>query len=252
MGVRAGMPLTFGMTLIGEAAIHDLPYVIYAIGLMAHKGFGAERGQFELQEVVALDQEGKRQPVYAPGARRIEAHDQCHVSLRKLTEVRLAQLARTANAHVRMAAAASIANAPEAQSCRNSTALTLRFLTPTRLRIKGEAVENPTFAQLVSSLSLRLSMIAQSCGNVSLNYDYKAMLDRASGVSVTRSSLRLMALDRFSNRQPGKLKLDGFMGEISFAHPEIAEFLPLLIAGEFLNAGSATAFGLGRYEAALA
>jgi hypothetical protein len=245
------MSLTFGMTLIGEAAIRELPYVIYAIGLMAHRGFGAERGQFELQEVVALDHEGKRQPVYVPGSRRIEAHDQCYVSLRQLTEARLAQLARAASAQVRMAAAASLASAPRTHNYGNNTALTLRFLTPTRLRIKGPAVENPTFAQLVSNLSLRLSMVAECCGNVSLNYDYKAMLERASRVSMTRSSLRLMALDRYSNRQPGKLKLDGFMGEISFADPDITKFLPLLIAGEFLNAGSATAFGLGRYETAL-
>jgi CRISPR/Cas system endoribonuclease Cas6 (RAMP superfamily) len=57
-----------------------------------------------------------------------------------------------------------------------------------------------------------------------------------------------MALDRYSNRRGGKLELDGFMGDVTFAGPAIQELLPLLVAGEFLNVGSGTAFGLGRYR----
>lgn len=239
MGMSAGMSLTFGLTRIGDA-IADLPYVIYAIGLMAQKGFGADRAQFELEQVGALDLEGKWQRVYSPGMARVIEHPECYFSLQTLTEFRLAQLASERIPAVAAAAGSS-------KSTRANQGVTLQFQSPTRLRIKGELLETPSFSQLVTSLSLRLSMVAANCSNASLTYDYKRMVEQAKDVRASNSTLRVMALDRYSNRQPGKLNLDGFVGQISFSHPELTDFLPLLIAGEFLNVGSATAFGLGRY-----
>jgi CRISPR/Cas system endoribonuclease Cas6 (RAMP superfamily) len=127
------------------------------------------------------------------------------------------------------------------------TEITLRFITPTRLRIKGEVVENPSFAQIITSFSLRLSMVAQTCGTESLSYDHKAMIERARDVSIRKSTVSLMALDRFSNRRRLKLAIDGFMGEVTFSGEAIRELLPLVVAGEFLHVGSGTAFGMGRY-----
>jgi hypothetical protein len=240
MGVSARQSLTFGMTLLGDA-VADLPYVIYAVGLMAHKGFGADRAQFELENVAVLSPEGKAQRIYSPGMARVIEHQEYHFSLRDLAEIRMVQLATR---QVRAAAAGG------GSSSLNQTKqdLTLRFLAPTRLRIKGELLETPSFSQLVSSLSLRLSMVTANCSDGPMNYDYKRMVEEAKQVRASNSTLRIMLLERYSNRQPGKVNLDGFMGQVTFGHPSIADFLPLLIAGEFLNVGSATAFGLGRYQ----
>jgi CRISPR/Cas system endoribonuclease Cas6 (RAMP superfamily) len=240
MGVSAGQSLTFGMTLIGDA-VAELPYMIYAVGLMAHKGFGAARAQFELENVAVLDAEAKAQHIYSPGMARVLEHQEFQLSLRVLAQYRLAQLATTQVRAVAVGAYSSKTNKPKQD-------VTLRFLSPTRLRIKGELLETPTFSQLVSSLSLRLAMVAANCGNTSLSYDYKRMVEDAKQARASNSTLRIMLLERYSNRQPGKVNLDGFVGQVTFGHPNITEFLPLLIAGEFLNVGSATAFGLGRYQ----
>jgi hypothetical protein len=55
-------------------------------------------------------------------------------------------------------------------------------------------------------------------------------------------------LERYSNRQHDKLKLGDFIGEIAYEGAGLAEFLPLLRAGELLHIGGSTSFGLGRYE----
>lgn len=44
------------------------------------------------------------------------------------------------------------------------------------------------------------------------------------------------------------MKLGGFVGEIKYQSPAIAEFLPLLLAGEILHIGGSTSFGLGKYQ----
>ena len=115
------------------------------------------------------------------------------------------------------------------------------------LRIKGDVIENPSFAQLVSSLSLRLSVLAETFGDEPLQYEHKAMIERAHGVSTPTSTLRLMALERFSNRRNAKLAIDGFMGDVTFSGAAVEELLPLIVAGEYLLVGSGTAFGMGRY-----
>lgn len=225
--VRAGEPLIFGLSLLGDA-IKELPYVVYAVSLMARHGFGAARAPFVLEKVFALD---PRREIYTSGANRIETREVDHTTLGTLVQARMDQLCLPVT-DGRAAARDGI---------------TLRFITPARLRIKGRLLETPSFAQLISSLSLRLSMLAQSFSQQPLIYDYRSMIELAQGVDTRASTLRLMVLDRFSNRRQGKLELDGFMGEITFA-PVFRELLPLLVAGEFLNVGSATAFGLGRYS----
>lgn len=289
--VKAGETVVFGLSLIGDA-INDLPYVIYAIGLMAQHGFGAERASFALERVAALDAQGDRKVIYTGESNRIEEHASCHTTLGALTEARLIQLltrgtgtanvaettraaaagvgiiAGAADTQVRAARAAAVsARRDQASDDREAAAdtrppagsaignrqsaigneATLRFLTPTRLRIKGEVVENPSFAQLISSLSLRLAMVAQTYGTGSLSDDHKALIDRARDVSTSNSTLRLMALDRFSSRRKTKLAIDGFMGDVTFSGAAIQELLPLIVAGEFLHVGSGTAFGMGRY-----
>lgn len=292
VAVGAGDRITFGLSLIGDA-VDELPYIIYAMSLMAQHGFGSERAPFALERVFALDAQGKQRAIYTAGDSQVRESADCHTTLARLVEVRLAQLAiERSSSRVVAAAGAEVAAVAGAKMlgdvplspittldhrsrpAAHSTAqpitkpllvhsrpavtetsrdsqcldrLTLRFTTPTRMRIKGQVMENPTFSQLAGSISLRLSMLAETYGKP-LTYDYRAMLERAAEVKTTNSTLRLMALDRFSNRRGGKLELDGFMGDITFAGAAIQDLHSLLVAGEFLNVGSGTAFGLGRYS----
>ena len=276
--VKADESVVFGLSLVGEA-IQELPYIIHAIRMMSQNGFGAERTSFQLERVSALNYQGEREIVFTSETTRKREHDKYHASLGVLTQARIFQLA-TENVPERTLAATAGAltvgtNVPSTKSMtlagehasgvaipgpeptadssisnRQSAIgneITLRFITPTRLRIKGEVIENPSFAQLISSLSLRLAMMAQTYGTESLSYDHKAVIERARDVSTRNSTLRLMALNRFSSRRRTKLVIDGFMGDVTFNGEAIQELLPLIVAGEFLHVGSGTAFGMGRY-----
>jgi len=272
--VEPDRTIGFGLSLMGEA-VDDLPYMIHAVSLMAQTGFGSERGRFVLEKVVALDVYGNREVVFTSDQTLIRPHDR-RQALGSLVRARLAELHMSENAitpqtEIAIAAKAASTSAskrpapvvsstkesaiPAAYDYRNVFAseachqeLKLRFLTPTRLRIKGRVVEQPTFSQLAGALSLRLSMIAQTHGGGPLDYDYQTMLERARDVVARDSNLRLLALERRSNRQRTKLEIDGFTGDVSFAGAAIAELLPLFLAGEFFHVGSGTAFGLGRYR----
>jgi len=272
--VERDQSIGFGLSLIG-AAVDDLPYMIHAVSSMSQTGFGAERGRFVLEAVAMLDVNGNREVVYTPDQTFVQPHGQ-RETLGSLVRARLAELRGTAlataaqgefavatqgvSASVSAQLGESVITAANPRvgltmsDSRNSfeseplgDELKLRFLTPTRLRIKRRLVEHPTFSQLIGVLSLRLSMIAQTHGSGPLNYDYRTMLARARDVVTRDSNLRLLALERRSNRQRTKLEIDGFTGDASFVGAAIAELLPLVVAGEFLHVGSGTAFGLGRY-----
>jgi hypothetical protein len=216
----AGDELRFGLTLIGEA-VEELPYIIYAVSLMARHGFGAQRTPFTLMEVSAIAGPATRLKVYAPDMTHIAPHD-ARRNLSEMVKDRLAQLEL------------------------NDT-LRLLFLTPTRIRFQKSRPERLRFEHLVKSLSLRLTMLAQIHSTRSLDYDYRALLAHARTATTHTERLWQQQLQRYSNRQEKKIEQDGFMGEAVFTGTAVSELLPLLIAGEFLHVGSSTAFGLGRY-----
>ncbi|HEV7843866.1 MAG TPA: CRISPR system precrRNA processing endoribonuclease RAMP protein Cas6 [Pyrinomonadaceae bacterium] len=220
---KAGDELRFGLTLIGSA-IEELPYIVYAISLMARHGFGAQRTPFALLAVSAVDGATTRLKIYTPEMAHIEPHDVCR-NLSEMVKDRLAQLVPT-------------------------DTLRLLFLTPMRIRVQKGVQERLHFEQLVKSLSLRLTMLAQTYSAISLDYDYQALLAQARTAITQTESLWQQELKRYSNRQDKKIEQDGFMGEAVFAGQAVSDLLPLLVAGEFLHVGSGTAFGLGRYHIA--
>jgi hypothetical protein len=217
----AGDELRFALTLIGPA-IEELPYIIYAISLMAQHGFGAQRTPFALLEVSAVDRTLARQKIYTPEMARIMPHD-VRRNLSDLVKDRLTQL-------------------------EMKDTLRLLFLTPTRIRAQKGVQERLPFEQLVKSLSLRLTMLAQTHSATNLSYDYQALLAQARTATTQTENLWQQELSRYSNRQEKKIEQDGFMGETVFTGKAVLDSLPLLVAGEFLHVGSGTAFGLGRYH----
>lgn len=219
----AGDELRFGLRLIGSA-IEELPYIIYAVSLMARHGFGAKRTPFALTEVLAIDGSTTRLKIYTPEMPRIAPHD-VNRNLSEMVKDRLAQL-------------------------EIEDTLRILFLTPTRIRFQKSRQEQLHFEQLVKSLSLRLTMLAQTHSATKLDYDYQSLLTQARTTTTQTENLWQQELKRYSNRQEKHIEQDGFMGEAVFTGSAVSELLPLLVAGEFLHVGSGTAFGLGRYHIA--
>ena len=83
--------------------------------------------------------------------------------------------------------------------------------------------------------------------NVEVEPEALGIIARAAEIQTVESQLRWWDVPRYSNRQHTKLKMGGFVGSALYQGAALAEFLPLLIAGEILRLGKGTSFGLGKY-----
>ncbi|MBI4750082.1 MAG: CRISPR system precrRNA processing endoribonuclease RAMP protein Cas6 [Acidobacteria bacterium] len=221
IGFKEGDPLEFGIILMGEA-INLVLLVTVAVELMLDQGLGSSRTPFQLASVTAW---GKTQI--------------CSIEKPKPdTEALYAAITPLSNVIERRLAPLN----PLAES------LTLRFLTPLRLRKGGNLQDSIGFVDIVRHLMRRMETLTEAFGSAPPRVDTERLPALASQIQTTANSLWWNDMERFSNRQQTKLKLGGLMGEICFSGPVLAEFLPLLAAGEVLHIGTATTFGLGRYE----
>lgn len=216
-----GEDLSFGLTLLGRA-IEFLPYVVFAIGGMARRGLGADRAPFELGEVWLNRAAGKRELIYAGDNSWLTAPPRAGRPLSEAISEKLSAL--------------------------HSHRLKLRFLTPARIRVQGDLQTGLSFELLVRNLLRRISTLAAVHGRNHLDLDYHGLLERARTVKTQRSVLKWWDLERYSNRQAEKLKVGGLIGEVEYEGEAIEEYLPLLAAGELLQVGTGTSYGLGRYE----
>lgn len=220
--VAAGGSLTFNLTIFG-AERHKLPYVIYAVSLMAQHGLGAARAPFDLAEVAVLNVVGEKFLIYTPQAEKVLPHEDHMTPLDALIEARR-------------------------QEIKCAERLTLRLLTPLRVREQGDMQETLNCSRLINNLSRRFALLNDTFGIAPQSFDYKALLAQAAHVRTERADLWRHGFERLSNRQHKKIAQDGMLGEITLHGDALKELLPLLVAGEFLHVGSGTPFGLGRYK----
>lgn len=222
----SGARLSFGMTLIGPT-ITKLPYIVYAVELMAQHGFGFARVPFKLEEVLIVNERNENFTIYTPQNKepqmtRITPHQTEVKTLYDLVAWRLTQLDM-------------------------QDTLTLLFITPTWVEIKKESLKSINCEQLVKRLSWRIARLFELYGDAPLIYDHKALIAQAATVETTSEHLWTHHFERYSNRRHDKTPMQGFLGEITYRGAPLKELLPLIIAGEFLQLGKETAFGLGRY-----
>jgi CRISPR-associated endoribonuclease Cas6 len=223
--LAAGDELEFGLTLMGRA-IDYLPYLVYAVHEMAQRGIGKGRAQFALAGVSAIKSSGSHRAIFDDNTQRLEESADLVSDLSRLIDDRLDQL----------------------QASGSDGQLKIRFITPLRIKIRGDLQPQTNFELLVRNLLRRISMLMIVHGTQPLELDFKGLIELSRAVEVQRSSLRWWDWGRYSARQETVMKLGGFVGEAEFAGGRLQDFLPLIAAGELLRIGSATSFGLGRYE----
>ncbi|MEK6320444.1 MAG: CRISPR system precrRNA processing endoribonuclease RAMP protein Cas6 [Acidobacteriota bacterium] len=265
----AGDTLSFDLVLIGRATEY-LRYVVLAFAEMAHAGLGANRAKFELREVWLRDSAQRLELIYengvleAPASRLPGAkaeRSRLFQIARPLSELIRERLAELKGARSEEPSSASpsleglIAEAIGELRCSDPQPPTpdpstrrVRFLTPARIRVNGDLQTDLSFELLVRNLLRRVSTLAAVHGRGAIELDYRGLIDRAASVKTRSSRLVWWDLDRYSNRQQTKMKLGGFIGEVEYEGEAVEEFLPLLVAGELLNIGTGTSFGLGCYR----
>ena len=230
-----GEEIAFGLTLMGQA-INHLPYLVYAVHEMAQRGIGKGRARFTLFEVSSVETAGTLRPIYCESSQRLDAQQQ---------SADLSELVADRHAQWRANNDGGQSGDPPGSRCES---LKLRFLTPTRIKTHDELQPQADFALLIRNLLRRISMLMAVHGECRMELDFRKLLERSAAISTQSSSLRWWDWERYSGRQQTKMKLGGFVGEVTYLGEYLAEFIPLLIAGELLRVGNGTSFGLGRFD----
>jgi CRISPR-associated endoribonuclease Cas6 len=200
--------------LIGPA-VEALPYFIQLFHDQGKRGLGRERGRFTLLEVTQV-RDGKTQLVYEGPIRTLYA--------------------------------AEPEFGPEVRpGVRQVSTVSLEFLTPLRLKEKGDLVTHLTFPLFWERLRQRLTLLAAFYGDRDQKPDLSHLSAPAEAVSFKESRLSWYDWQRYSCRQRDLMKLGGLKGSITFSG-ELTPFLPYLRLGELVNLGQGTTFGLGRYR----
>ena len=211
--------LEFGLVLVGRA-INYLPYFVVVFRELGRVGIGRGRGKYVLQRIAAVQPLDGTEALVYDGVDVIVRDEDLSVSYAEI-EARARMLP-----HDRV---------------------TVRFLTPTRLKHEGKYVERPDFHILVRALLRRISSLSYfHCGE-RWETDYRGIIEQAKGVELAEARTGWVDWERYSRRQRQRMNLGGFVGQATY-EGAIGPFLPLLVLGELVHVGKACVFGNGRYE----
>ncbi|NWF75823.1 MAG: CRISPR system precrRNA processing endoribonuclease RAMP protein Cas6 [Nitrospirae bacterium] len=218
-GFKPGDEINFGLTLIGRA-IDYLPYFIYTFDELGRIGIGKGKAKYELKDV------------------------SCDGKLIYDSETKTLKTFRTSSLHLNIENV--IARSSDVN--QNDEAISISFLTPTRILYDNHLTRDLEFHIFMRNLLRRLSLLFYfHCNGDPSGWDFKRLIERAKDVKVKKRDLKWHEWQRYSGRQETRLKMGGFVGEIKF-EGKIGHFMPLIKAGEILHIGKGTAFGLGKYE----
>ena len=250
MGYKPGNELNFGLTLIGKA-IDYLPYFIYTFDELGNIGIGKGRGKYTLKAV--WQKRTNSSPAASSRTIPTEENDiQIYSSdTKKLTSFNPETLAITPSPLMGEGKGegdpSTNTKSPNDKD-NHKSALTLNFLTPTRIYYCGNLTCDLEFNILIRQLLRRISMLSYfHCGVDPSQWDFKGIINKSKDVTIRNKSLRWHNWQRYSARQEQKINMGGFVGDITY-EGNLAPFLALIKAGEILHVGKGSTFGLGRYE----
>lgn len=209
---KKGEKLQFYFTLFGKA-IELHPYVIFSFGRACERGLTPKRYPFQLSRVDWYN--GKWNKLY-------DGEKQCLCSMAKPSSV-----------------------------IENSTfksPLTLKFMTPTRLKFNNELTMDFTFRMLILKMLRRTLEIAHFYApDTKPDWEFHDLLVKADEVRFVDKKLYWEDWTRYSNRQNSTLKIGGFFGDVTL-DGDISPFSHLLRIAEVLHVGKGTVFGLGKMK----
>jgi len=218
-----GKTLDFNLLLIGKG-IDYLPYFIFAFEELGRRGIGRGRGKYHLEKVEALTHPGRQQGkvIYDGVSKTLSAG----YKVKDFDEIREEVLNQD----------------------HPTRRLTLHFLTPTRIKHWGKLTKDVDFEILLRGLLRRILLLSELHCDGELQIDCQTLIERAkTEVKTTEKSLVWYDWERYSRRQDTRLKMGGFVGRITF-EGDLDDFLPYVLAGEYLHIGKGTVYGLGKYR----
>ncbi len=217
---QPGDTLGFRLVLIGRATDY-LPYFIYSFHQLGKIGIGKDRGKFEIEQVIQenIPERGslKGNVVFESGKKTLSAT----TPPKAWNEI----VESDVPARIRIC-----------------------FLTPTRIKYKGRLTKDLEFHVFFRNLLRRISLLSYfHCGQRLDDSRFRQLIDRAREITIQDQALHWYDWNRWSNRQGTRMKMGGFMGEITY-EGDLEPFWPYIRLGEYVHVGKGSSFGLGRYE----
>jgi len=209
-----GDPLELDLLLFGCAA--DLAaYVLLAVERMATTGLGWRRARFALEKAAVPAAGGGWQPLFSGGSFVAGSIPALEV-------------------------------AGEGSRGAANGRVTLRFATPTRLKVRGHLANAPGFRALAFAMLRRSLELAHFyVPGADLDWAFGPLLACSSSVEIAAADLHWHDWERFSQRQGTKITLGGFLGTLTL-EGDLAPFASLLRTAEVLHVGKGATFGLGK------
>ncbi|MGA1796525.1 MAG: CRISPR system precrRNA processing endoribonuclease RAMP protein Cas6 [bacterium] len=108
-------------------------------------------------------------------------------------------------------------------------------------------VQSLEFHHIIRRLRDRVNALSLTYCGRPINADFKGLADRAAKVKTKASSLRWLEIRRKSRTHGVMHDQSGFVGSITF-EGDLREFLPLILAGEYVHVGEDAVLGNGWYR----
>lgn len=220
-----GESITFGLTLIGQAALL-FPYVVLSAQALEQAGLGrplaangGRRGQLRLAQIDAVHPlTGARQSLYTTGSAQVQAPG----------------LPVTA---------ADVAAYAAALPCDR---LTLHLRTPLRLIEQERLVKQLALRPFLQRLAWRLDELAHAYGGETPALDVGTLLAQADQVQVVDDQTRWVDVVSYSARTRGRTPIGGLVGQATLAG-DLAPLRELLVWGSLIHVGKNAVKGDGWY-----
>ncbi len=210
-----GDTLMFGVVLAGTARTY-LPQIIRAFELLGQMGLGLGRGRMTLTSVASVDPlSGAELPLLQSG-------------------VLYNQLLTTNGTQI-LAAADHL-----------PAALTLRFLTPMRLKYESRFAETPECHILVRAALRRVSQLCAHFGEAPWTAPFGQIIEEAQHARLRACRTQWVDWSRLSGATGRHMNLGGFVGSATYEGVTPAVRTTLL-AGSLVHIGKAGVFGHGTY-----
>jgi hypothetical protein len=215
---QKGDSIFFELILMGKA-ISYFPYFIWAFKILETHGLGQGRGRVWLKRAWSKD-------ILGPWETLI--YDGQSDALQNINHTAgIEDLLRTAR------------QMPD-------DALTIHFLTPTRIKVAGTIAREISFQLLIRNITRRLSSLAYFHCDEQWETDYRTLIANAGGVRTTKSDFEWEGWKRWSSRQRRRIPQGGLTGVVNYAG-QLGSYRLLLLLGSVVHVGKSTVTGHGKY-----
>jgi hypothetical protein len=232
--LQEGAAWSFELTLVGELALRQIPAVVAAVQQGAEQGMGRIRLRSRVQRVTART--GFDSSTAGPCLAEQRPHDDGTAltwQSFRLDEIRFG--------YDQALCWADRYDHPV-------RTLSLRYLSPVKIKEHGEWVELPHFRAVARALVRRLRLLSQVHGAGEWpQAEYGPLLDLAETVRLGHDETFWMGYTRRS-KSSGEQDVEGFVGQAWYAGEDLRPLLPILWLGQWLHVGKEYVLGCGRYK----